>query len=234
MSAIGGKRMTETVEGLERYPVTSLSTGSQGRPGSDKPRFGSDAIWSADSARPADLVQRMFTAARPNELWFADIAYVATWRGVVCVAFVIDVFARRIVGWRVWNSLKTDLVLDALERALYSRTGTKELVHHSDHGGRYLSMRYTERLAEPGIESSVDSVGDSYDNALAEIIIDLYKTEVIRARGPWRHIDAIEYATLEWVDWFNNRRLFESIGNVPPAELEQAYYDQMEDQAEAA
>jgi transposase InsO family protein len=186
------------------------------------------------AARPADLVQREFTATCPNELWVADITFVATWRGVVYVAFVIDVFARRIVGWRVWNSLKTDLVLDALEQALYSRTGTKGLVHHSDRGSQYLSIRYTERLAEAGIESSVGSVGDSYDNALAETIIGLYKTEVIRTRGPWRHIDAVEYTTLEWVDWFNNRRLLESIGDIPPAELEQVYYDQLDSQAEAA
>ena len=139
-----------------------------------------------------------------------------------------------IVGWRVWNSLKTDLVLDALEQALYARTGTEGLIHHSDRGSQYLSIRYTERLAEVGIESSVGSVGDSYDNALAESIIGLYKTEVIRARGPWRHMDNVEYATLEWVDWFNNRRLFETIGNIPPIELEQAYYEQLESQPQAA
>ena len=186
------------------------------------------------AARPADLVQRKFIATRPNQLWVADITYVATWRGVVYVAFVIDVFARCIVGWRVWNSLKTDLVLDALEQALFARTGTKGLVHHSDRGSQYLSIRYTERLAEAGIESSVGSVGDSYDNALAETIIGLYKTEVIRPRGPWKNIDAVEYATLEWVDWFNNRRLLEPIGDIPPAEFEQAYYDQLEGQAVAA
>ncbi len=186
------------------------------------------------AARPADLVQREFTATRPNQLWVADITHVATWRGVAYVAFVIDVFARCIVGWRVWNSLKTDLVLDALEQALYSRTGTKGLVHHSDRGSQYLSIRYSERLAEAGIESSVGSVGDSYDNALAETINGLYKTEVIRPRGPWRHIDEVEYATLEWVDWFNNRRLLEPIGDVPPAEFEQAYYDGLERQAVAA
>ncbi len=184
--------------------------------------------------RPADLVQRIFTALHPNQLWVADITYVATWRGVVYTAFVIDVFARRIVGWRVWNSLRTDLVLDALEQALYSRIGTEGLVHHSDRGSQYLSIRYTERLAEVGIESSVGSVGDSYDNALAESIIGLYKTEVIRPRGPWKNIDEVEYATLEWVDWFNNKRLLESIGNIPPAELEQAYYEQLESRAEAA
>jgi transposase InsO family protein len=186
------------------------------------------------AARPADLVQRKFTATRPNQLWVADITFVATWRGVVYVAFVIDVFARCIVGWRVWNSLKTDLVLDALEQALYSRTGTKGLVHHSDRGSQYLSIRYTERLAEAGIEASVGSVGDSYDNALAETINGLYKTEVIRPRGPWRTMDAVEYATLQWVDWFNNRRLLEPIGDIPPAEFEQAYYDQLEGQAVAA
>ena len=184
--------------------------------------------------RPADLVQRTFAALEPNQLWVADITYVATWRGVVYVAFVIDVFARRIVGWRVWNSLRTDLVLDALEQALYSRTGTEGLVHHSDRGSQYLSIRYTERLAEAGIEASVGSVGDSYDNALAESIIGLYKTEVIRARGPWRNIDEVEYATLEWIDWFNNKRLLEPIGNIPPAELEQAYYEQLESQPKAA
>ncbi len=187
-----------------------------------------------DAERPADLVQREFTATRPNELWVADLTYVATWRGFVYVAFIIDVLLAVLFAWRVWNSLRTDLVLDAPEQALYSQTSTKGLVHHSDRGSQTLSIRHTERLAEAGIESSVRSVGDSYDNALAETIIGLYKTEVIRPRGPWRHIDAVEYATLKWVDWFNNRRLLESIGNILPAELEQAYYDQREDQAEAA
>ncbi len=186
------------------------------------------------AARPADLVQREFTATRPNQLWVADLTYVATWRGFVYVGFIIDVFARLIVGWRVSNSLRTDLVLDALEQALYSRTDTDALVHHSDCGSQYLSIRYTERLAEVGIESSVGSVGDSYDNALAETIIGLFKTEVIRARGPWRNIDDVEYATLEWVDWFNNRRILEPIGDVPPAEFEQAYYEQLESQPQAA
>jgi putative transposase len=160
--------------------------------------------------------------------------YVATWAGVVFVAFVIDVFARRIVGWRVASSMRTDLVLDALEQALWSRTGTEGLVHHSDRGSQYLSIRYSERLAEAGVESSVGSVGDSYDNALAETIIGLFKTEVIRRRGPWRTIDAVEYATLEWVDWFNHRRLLEPIGNIPPVELELAYYRQLEESAMAA
>ena len=183
---------------------------------------------SDDAAdRPADLVKRQFTATRPNQLWVADITFVATWMGFVYVAFIIDVYARRIVGWRVAKSLRTDLVLDALEQALWSRTRTQGLIHHSDCGCQYLSIRYTERLAEAGIDSSVGSVGDSYDNALAETINGLYKTEVIRRRGPWQHIDAVEYATLEWVDWFNHRRLLEPIGDVPPAELEQAYYRQL-------
>jgi len=188
----------------------------------------------AAADRPADLVNRQFTATRPNELWVADITFVATWTGFVYVAFIIDVFARRIVGWRVANSLKTDLVLDALEQALCSRTGTQELIHHSDRGCQYLSIRYTERLAEAGVDASVGSVGDSYDNALAETINGLYKTEIIRRRGPWRNIDAVEYATLEWVDWFNHRRLLKPIGDVPPAELEQAYYRQLEESAMAA
>jgi transposase InsO family protein len=180
---------------------------------------------AAESAdRPADLVSRDFTANRPNELWVADLTYVATWRGFVFVAFVIDVFARTIVGWRASGSLRTDLALDALEQALYARPDKDRLVHHSDRGVQYLSIRYTERLAEAGIEPSVGSVGDSYDNALAESVIGLYKTEVIRRRGPWRHLEAVEFATLEWVDWFNNRRLLEPIGNIPPVEFEEAYY----------
>jgi putative transposase len=184
--------------------------------------------------RPLDRVNRQFTAARPNQLWVADFTYVATWSGFVYVAFVIDVFARCIVGWRVARSMHTELVLDALEQALWARSGARGVVHHSDRGCQYLSIRYTERLAEVGAEPSVGSVGDSYDNALAETIIGLYKTEVIHRRGPWRHIDAVEYATLEWVDWFNHRRLLEPIGNVPPAELESAYYRQQQALAMAA
>ena len=169
--------------------------------------------------QPADRVNRQFAANRPNRLWVADISFVATWSGFVYVAFVVDVFARRIVGWRVSGSLRTDLVLDALEQALWSRHGTKGLIHHSDHGSQYLSIRYTERLAAAGIEASAGSVGDSYDNALAETIIGLYKTEVIRTRGPWKTLDDVEYATLEWV-WFNNRRLLAPIGQTSPAEYE--------------
>ena len=180
------------------------------------------------AARPADLVDRQFIATRPNQLWVADFTYVATWRGFVYVAFVIDVFARRIVGWRVSASLRTDFVLDALEQAIYDRcrADVTELVHHSDRGSQYLAMRYTDRLTEAGIELSVGSRGDSYDNALAESIIGLYKTEVIQRKGPWRHLEGVEFATLDWVDWFNNRRLLEPIGYVPPAEYEAQYYAQ--------
>jgi transposase InsO family protein len=180
------------------------------------------------TARPTDLVDRHFTATRPNQLWVADFTYVATWRGFVYVAFVIDVFARRIVGWRVSSSLATDFVLDALEQAIYHRrgAGVEDLVHHSDRGTQYLSMRYTDRLAEAGIAPSVGSRGDSYDNALAESIIGLFKTEVIQRKGPWRHLEAVEFATLTWVDWFNTRRLLEPIGYVPPAEYEARYYEQ--------
>jgi transposase InsO family protein len=179
-------------------------------------------------SRPADLVERHFTATRPNQLWVSDFTYVATWCGFVYVAFVIDVFARRIVGWRVSASLRTDLALDALEQAIYDRcdADTGDLVHHSDRGTQYLSIRYTERLADAGIELSVGSRGDAYDNALAETVIGLFKTEVIRRRGPWRSLETVEFATLEWVDWFNHRRLLEPIGYLPPAEYEARYYEQ--------
>jgi transposase InsO family protein len=183
--------------------------------------------------RPADLVDRNFTATRPNELWVSDFTYVATWHGFVSVALVIDAFARRIVGWRVSASLRTDFVLDALEQALYDRRGAglTGLVHHSDRGTQYLSMRYTDRLADAGIAPSVGSRGDSYDNALAESVIGLFKTEVIRREGPWRGLEAVEFATLAWVEWFNTRRLLEPIGYVPPAEYEARDYEQ---QAKAA
>jgi len=179
-------------------------------------------------ACPLDRVQRQFTADRPNALWVSDFTYVSTWQGFVYVAFVIDVFARRIVGWRASSSARTDFVLDALEQALYARkpVGADRLVHHSDRGVQYVSIRYTERLAEAGLEPSVGSVGDSYDNALAETINGLYKAEVIHRRPSWRTRDEVEWATLAWVDWFNNRRLLEPIGNIPPAEAEQAYYSQ--------
>jgi putative transposase len=185
-----------------------------------------DAAPKAD--QPRDLVDRHFTATRPNQLWVADFTYVATWRGFVYVAFVIDIFARRIVGWRVSSSLRTDFVLDALDQAIYERCGEDvgDLIHHSDRGRQYLAMRYTDRLIDAGIEPSVGSRGDAYDNALAETVIGLFKTEVIRLKGPWRHLEAVEFATLEWVDWFNHRRLLEPIGDMPPAEYEARYYDQ--------
>jgi putative transposase len=181
-----------------------------------------------EANQPLDLVDRNFSATRPNQLWVSDFTYVATWRGFVYVAFVIDVFARRIVGWRVASSLATDFVLDALEQAIYDRCGEVPdgLVHHSDRGTQYLSMRYTDRLADAGIAPSVGSRGDSYDNALAESVIGLFKTEVIRRLGPWRHLEAVEFATLDWVDWFNHRRLLGPIGYVPPAEYEARYYEQ--------
>jgi len=191
-------------------------------------------IPDTEAAHPADLVNRQFQAARPNQLWVADFTYVATWSGLVFVAFVIDVFARRIVGWRVARYMKAELVLDALEQALWARSDTDGLIHHSDRGSQYLAIRYTERLAEAGVQCSVGTTGDSYDNALAESVIGLFKTEVIYPRGPWKSIDAVEYATLEWVDWFNHRRLLGPIGHIPPAELELAYYRQLEGSAMAA
>jgi putative transposase len=175
--------------------------------------------------RPADLVARDFSATRPNQLWVADLTYVATWSGFVYVAFIIDAFSRFLVGWQASRSLRTDLALDALEMAIWRRqAGLEGLVHHSDRGGQYLAIRYTERLAEAGAVTSVGSRGDSYDNALAETIIGLYKAELIRRRGPWKGIDQVEYATLEWVNWFNHRRLLEPIGHVPPAEFEAVYH----------
>ncbi|EME01269.1 hypothetical protein B381_05061 [Stutzerimonas stutzeri NF13] len=184
---------------------------------------------------PLDKVNRQFRAERPNALWVSDFTYVSTWQGFVYVAFVIDVFARRIVGWRVSSSARTDFVLDALEQALYARrpVGQGSLIHHSDRGVQYVSIRYTERLAEAGVEPSVGSVGDSYDNALAETINGLYKAEVIHRRS-WQNREAVELATLEWVDWFNHRRLLEPIGNMPPAEAEAIYYQQLTESAQAA
>ena len=184
---------------------------------------------------PLDHVNRQFKAPCPNALWVSDFTYVATWAGFVYVAFVIDVFARKIVGWRVSRSAHAAFVLDALEQALHDRRPvTGSLVHHSDRGVQYVSITYTERLAEAGLVPSVGSVGDSYDNALAETINGLYKAEVIHRRGPWRNLEAVEFATLEWVDWYNNRRLLSSIGNVPPAEAEAAYYASLEEPARLA
>ncbi|MBN8633668.1 MAG: IS3 family transposase [Rhodobacterales bacterium] len=185
---------------------------------------------------PLDKVNRQFRVPAPNRLWVSDFTYVATWRGFVYVAFVIDAYARRIVGWRVSTSAHAGFVLDALEQAVHDRRPGKgmELVHHSDRGSQYLSIKYSERLAEAGIEPSVGSVGDSYDNALAETINGLFKAEVIHRRGPWRSFEAVEYATLEWVDWFNNRRLLEPIGNIPPAEAEANFYTALETEPMAA
>jgi transposase InsO family protein len=174
--------------------------------------------------RPRDLVERDFSATRPNELWVSDFTYVATWRGFVYVAFVIDVFSRRIVGWRASRSMRSDLALDALEQALYDRETDNSLVHHSDRGVQYLSIRYTERLAEAGIEPSVGSRGDAYDNALAETINGLYKAEVIYHLGPWKGLEDVEFATLEWVAWYNSQRLMEPLGYVPPAEYEEQFH----------
>lgn len=178
------------------------------------------------AGRPPDLVTRRFRATRPNQLWVADLTYVATWRGFAYVAFVIDVFARRIVGWRVSSSLRSDVALDALEQALYDRPrpSAEPLIHHSDRGVQYLAIRYTERLAQAGIEPSVGSAGDSYDNALAESIIGLYKAEEIRRRGPWKGVEEVEFATLEWVAWYNTRRLLAPLGYVSPDEFERDYY----------
>lgn len=190
---------------------------------------------AADGAeRPLDLVGRDFTASRPNELWVSDLTYVRTGRTFVYVAFVIDVFARRIVGWQISNSLRSDLALDALEQAISERLGDEgeRLIHHSDRGGQYLSIRYTERLALAGIEPSVGSRGDSYDNALAETMIGLYKTELVYPRGPWSKIEDVELATLEWVWWFNNHRLLGPLGHVPPAEFEEQYLSRQTTQPE--
>lgn len=188
------------------------------------------------ASSPLDRVNRQFKAPAPNRLWVSDFTYVATWQGFVYVAFVIDVFARRIVGWRASRTAHASFVLDALEEALHDRRPVHGggLVHHSDGGVQYVSIRYSERLAEAGIEPSVGSVGDSYDNALAETINGLYKAEVINRRGAWRNIEAVEFATLEWGDWFNHRRLLEPIGNIPPAEAEERYYAMLDEPAMAA
>lgn len=188
------------------------------------------------TAYPLDKVNRQFSATRPNQLWVSDFTYVSTWQGWLYVAFVIDVFARRIVGWRVSNSMTTDFVLDALEQALYARSPRHEdgLIHHSDRGVQYVSIRYTERLAEAKIQPSVGSKGDSYDNALAETINGLYKAELIHRRTPWKTREAVEIATLEWVHWFNHQRLLAPIGHIPPAEAEQCYYETLAKQTSEA
>jgi transposase InsO family protein len=186
------------------------------------------------SPRPLDLVDRQFVAERPNQLWVADFTYVPTWQGVVYVAFILDVYARCIVGWRVSKNMRSELVLDALEQAVWARGGPQGVVHHSDRGSQYLSIRYTERLAEAGFEPSVGSKGDSYDNAMAESVIGLFKTEVINHQGPWRTFESVEYATLVWIDWYNQKRLHSAIDYVPPAEFELAYYEQLSESGVAA
>ena len=188
--------------------------------------------------RARDLVQRRFTPAAPDRLWVADITYVSTWSGWVYVAFVIDAYARRILGWRAGTSMSTQLVLDALEQAVWTRqragVDLKHVVAHTDRGSQYTSIKYTERLSEVGVAASVGSVGDSYDNALAESINGLYKTELIKPRGPWRTVDQVEYATAEWVEWFNHRRLYQHCGDMPPTELENHYYAHSRAQQTAA
>ena len=180
--------------------------------------------------RPGDLVERRFTAPAPNRLWVADLTYVATWSGFCYVGFVLDAFSHRIVGWRVAASLHAKLALDALEMAIWTRRGQplEGLVHHSDRGVQFLSIRYTERLANEGAVASVGSKGDSYDNALAESLNGLFKTEVIRRGGPWRTVEDVEWATLAWVDWYNHRRLHSGCASIPPAEFETRYYQQHE------
>ncbi len=218
------KALLRLGEAVARCTVERLMR-QMGLQGAVRGRKFKTTVSDSSAPRPQDLVQRWFKAEQPNRLWVADLTYVATWRGFVYVAFVIDAFSRRIVGWRASTSLRSDLALDALEQALYDRrtTDSDRLVHHSDRGVQYLSIRYTQRLAEAGIESSVGTTGDSYDNALAETVIGLYKTEVIRRRGPWRSFDDVEFATLEWVSWYNNARLLEPLGYVPPAEYEEVF-----------
>jgi putative transposase len=192
-------------------------------------------IADPDAQRAADLVGRRFAPSAPDRLWVADITYVSTWSGWVYVAFVTDAYARRILGWRCGTTMSTQLVLDALDQAIWTRGRTgaslESVVAHSDRGSQYTSLRYGERLAEAGITPSVGSVGDSYDNALAETINGLYKTELIKPFGPWKGIDDVEFATAEWVDWFDHRRLYEYCGDIPPAELEAAHYAQHQPQA---
>jgi putative transposase len=193
----------------------------------------------AAAARPADLVRRQFSPARPDRLWVADFTYVPTWAGMVYVAFVIDAYSRRILGWRAATTMRTALVLDALEQALWTRrrdgsTDLAGLIHHTDAGSQYTSIAFTERLAAAGVSASVGTVGDAYDNALAESVIGLFKTELIKPAGPWRTVEQVEIATLNYVDWFNNRRLYEACGDIPPAELEDAYYRQNTGLAEAS
>jgi len=212
-------------ESVARCTVERLMR-TMGLKGAVRGKPATTTVSNRDLPCPQDRVHRQFQPTKPNALWVADFTYVATWAGFVYVAFVIDAFARRIVGWRVSRTAQASFVLDALEQALHDRQPVcgSGLIHHSDRGVQYVSIRYTERLAEAGVEPSVGSIGDSSDNALAETINGLYKAEVIYRRGPWRTMEAVEFATLEWVDWFNHRRLLEPIGNIPPAEAEARYY----------
>lgn len=190
----------------------------------------------ASAPHPLDRVNRHFKADRPNQLWVSDFTYVSTWQGWLYVAFIVDVFARRIVGWQVSTRMTTDFVLDALEQAIYARQPSAQdaLIHHSDRGAQYVSIRYSERLDEAGIAPSVGSKGDSYDNALAETINGLYKAELIHHRGPWKTRETLELATLEWVSWYNHQRLMGSLGYIPPVEAEANYYSQLNRQAAMA
>jgi putative transposase len=210
----------------------------EGLAGAVRGRVRRTTIAGPAGERARDLVRRDFGPAAPNVLWVADMTYVSTWSGWVYVAFVIDAYSRRILGWRTATSMTTDLVLDAVEQAIWERNryGTTDLsglIHHTDRGSQYSSLRFGERLSEAGITPSVGSVGDSYDNALAETINGLYKTELIKPRAPWRTVEQVELATAEWVDWFNHRRLYEYCGDITPAELEGAYYAQLRAQQTA-
>lgn len=229
------RQMVRECFGVARCTVERLM-GSMGLAGVIRGKPVRTTVQDKAAPCPLDHVNRVFHAPAPNVLWVSDFTYVSTWTGFVYVAFVIDVYARRIVGWRASRTAHASFVLDALEQALHERRPAHRggLVHHSDRGSQYVSIKYTERLAEAGIEPSVGSVGDSYDNALAETINGLYKAEVIHRRGPWRSFEAVEFATLEWVDWFNNRRLLEPIGNIPPAEAEERYYAMLDEQKLAA
>jgi transposase InsO family protein len=229
------KQLDREGEKVARCTVARLMR-SMGLQGVVRGRPVKTTVSDRKSPCPLDKVNRQFQAPRPNALWVSDFTYVSTWQGFVYVAFVIDAFARRIVGWRASRTAHAGFVLDALEQALHDRRPVHGggLVHHSDRGVQYVSIKYTERLAEAGVEPSVGSVGDSYDNALAETINGLYKAELIWRRGPWRNFEAVEFATLKWVDWFNNRRLLGPIGNIPPAEAEARYYAQLDERAMAA
>jgi len=236
-SVYGVRKLWRAVQRVSDEPVARCTVArlmrQKGIQGVVRGRRVKTTVAAVVDERPADLVNREFEASRPNQLWVADLTYVATWTGWAYVAFVVDVFSRRIVGWRVSNSLRSDLALDALEQAIYLRQPEGDIVHHSDRGVQYVCIRYTERLAEAGIEPSVGSVGDSYDNALAESVIGLFKTELIRQCGPWRGHEDVEYATLEWVDWFNNRRLYGPLGYLSPVEYEESHRNQQAPAAEA-